>query len=111
MTYEDTKHEILLLLAGLLDSTLAVVQTGFLAHGCETEVKRIDYVAQVIVLTFTKKQPTDKLIDLVGAEARKLWPEMPDMNAVLFSRQSSKADLILDLHERRTATQAVLNGE
>jgi hypothetical protein len=97
MNYDDAKDEAVNSLSAHVDKTVAVVQTAFLAHALETAVKRVDYVAQLIVLTFPDKQPTSDLVDQVGSELRKRWPEMPDLTATLFKMSKQDADLILDL--------------
>jgi hypothetical protein len=98
MDYDEAKDEALTALSAVLDQTAAVVRTALMGHGLTTRIRKIDYVAQVIVLTFDDRQPTSDMVDVIGEEVRYVWPEMPEMTATLFKVSKMNADLILDLN-------------
>lgn len=98
MNYDEAKDEAIAALSAVLDQTVAVVRTALLGRGFTTRVKRVDYVAQVIVFTFPDVQPTSDMVDVVGEEIRNIWPEMPDCTATLFKVSKMNADLIIDLN-------------
>lgn len=98
MNYDEAKDEALSALSAVLDQTVSVVRKALLGHGLATRVRKVDYVAQVIVLTFDDQQPTSDMVDLIGEEVRYVWPEMPSLTATLFKVSKMNADLILDLN-------------
>jgi hypothetical protein len=97
MNYDEAKDEAIAALSAVLDKTVKMVREAMLGRGFTTQVKKIDYVAQVIVIAFPDQQPLPEIVDTIGEELRYNWPEMPDMTATLFKVSNMNANLILDL--------------
>lgn len=98
MTEDEIKDTAVSVLSGRIDSVIAAAQAAFLAHKLVTVVSRVDYVAQLIVLEFTEKQPTSDQLDDIGAALRKSWPQMPDITATLFKMSKHNTKVFLDLN-------------